>query len=60
MDDRKLTDADVRAIVDSLKSEIVNEFYADLGKGVWTNIKRGVFAFLIGIAAYGAWHGGQR
>ena len=57
-EERNLTDADVDAIVNALKKSVVEEFYADLGKGVWAYVKKAFFVAVIAIAAYGAikWH----
>jgi len=59
MPDRNLTDADVNAIVEALKDSIRQEFYTDLGRGLWSYVKRAVFVVLIGIAAYGAYRSGK-
>jgi len=52
MTGRTLSDADVTAIVDKLKEEIVKDFYGEVGRGVWMWIKKAFFAMLILIAAY--------
>lgn len=52
MTGRTLSDADVTAIVDKLKEEIVKDFYDEVGRGVWMWIKKAFFAMLILIAAY--------
>ncbi len=54
---RNLTDEDVQAIVQALKTSIRDEFYTDLGKGLWAYFKRGLFVIAVGIAAYGAFKG---
>lgn len=55
---RNLTDADVEAIVDRLKDELVADFYGEVGKGVWAWIKRIVIGLLFLLAVYGVAHGG--
>lgn len=50
---RNLTDADVEAIVDKLKTELVADFYGEVGRGVWAWIKRGVWTALLALALYG-------
>lgn len=53
MSDRNLTDADVQAIVDKLKTELVEDFYGDLGRGVWAFIKKALIGLLLVLAVYG-------
>lgn len=53
---RNLTDADVEALVGALQARITKQFYADLGKGLWGMVWRGVIMGLVAIAAWGAWH----
>ncbi|BBB61185.1 hypothetical protein UNDKW_2912 [Undibacterium sp. KW1] len=53
-DDRLLTDADVKAVVDALENRIVDRFYSDLGKGVWSVVWKAIIIFLVGLAAAGA------
>ncbi len=50
---RNLTDADVEAIADALKERIKEEFYTDLGKGVWAAAWKAIVMVLIGLAYYG-------
>lgn len=57
MTDRNLTDADVDAIVDALTSKVKQEFYADLGRGVWGIAWKAIVAVLVGLAAYGSLKG---
>ncbi len=52
MTGRTLTDADIAAIVEKLKQEIVKDFYGEVGRGVWMWVKKAFFAMLILIAAY--------
>lgn len=53
---RTLTDADVEALADALKDRIKEEFYTDLGRGVWSVAWKGIVLMLIGLAYYGAKH----
>ncbi|AZI36310.1 hypothetical protein NT2_12_01600 [Caenibius tardaugens NBRC 16725] len=53
MTDRTLTDADVQAIVDKLKSELVADFYGDLGRGVWAFCKKALIGLILVLAVYG-------
>lgn len=57
-DDRNLTEADVKAIVDTLEQRFTQKFYSDLGKGVWAWIWRAIIAAALFLAAYGAAKGG--
>lgn len=50
---RTLTDADIEAIVGKLKSELVNDFYGEVGRGVWGWLKRVFWAGLLALAVYG-------
>lgn len=52
MNERKLTDADVKAIVAELRREVTSTFYEDLGRGLWAAVVKVVIAALVGIAAY--------
>ena len=56
-DERKITDADVDAITESLRRKIITEFYQDLGKGVWGWVWKVIVMAIVGIAAYGAARG---
>lgn len=55
---RNLTDADVEAIAQALQVRLKNEFYQDLGKGVWGIAWKVIVAIIISVAAYGAAKGG--
>lgn len=50
---RNLTDADVEAIVAKLKTELVEDFYGDLGRGVWAFVKKALIGLLLLLAIYG-------
>lgn len=50
---RTLTDADVTAIVNKLKSELLIDFYGEVGRGVWSWIKKTFWAFMLILAVYG-------
>lgn len=52
-DPRNLTDADVEAIVAKLKNELVEDFYGDLGRGVWAFVKKALIGLLLLLAIYG-------
>lgn len=57
-EERKLTDADVEAIVTGLEDRLKTKFYTDMGKGAWGLIK-GLFVkvfwtAVMFVAAYGA------
>lgn len=52
---RNLTDADVEAIAERIRSKMIAEFYQDLGRGMWGLIKKGLFIFACSIAASGAY-----
>lgn len=54
MSERNLTDEDVAAIVAALSAKVKQEFYTDLGRGVWAIAWKSVVALLIGLAAYGS------
>lgn len=51
---RTLTDADVEAVAEALHGKVIQEFYKDLGKGVWALVWRGTIMAIVSIAAYGA------
>lgn len=54
---RTLTDDDVSAIVTSLRAQIAEQFYKDLGRGVMGYLAKGLMIFVLIIAAYGAGKG---
>jgi hypothetical protein len=51
---RNLTDADAEAIAQALQVRLKNEFYQDVGKGVWGIAWKVIVAMIVAIAAYGA------
>lgn len=53
-EERNLTDADVRAIVDEMEERMTARFYGDLGRGVWAVIWKAIIMAMIGLAAYGS------
>jgi hypothetical protein len=57
MSERNLTDGDVDAIVAALTNKVKQEFYADLGRGVWSVAWKAVVGLLIALAAYGSLKG---
>lgn len=57
MSERHLTDDDVDAIVNALTARVKQEFYADLGRGVWSLAWKAIVAVLVGLAAYGSLKG---
>lgn len=57
MDNRNLTDEDVQAIVSALSAKVKQEFYADLGRGVWGLVWKAVIGALVALAAYGSLKG---
>ena len=57
-DERKLTDADIEAIVTALEERAKTKFYTDLGKGAWGLFKslcvKVFWTAVMFVAAYGA------
>ncbi|WP_225205097.1 hypothetical protein [Novosphingobium huizhouense] len=51
-EDRKLTDADVSAVVSKLKEEIARELFAEAGKGLWTWLKKTLAWAVLALALY--------
>lgn len=51
---RTLTDADVEAIAEALKGSFKEDFYSDLGKGVFALFKKVFYILIVAVAAYGA------
>jgi hypothetical protein len=51
--DRRLSDSDVAAIVRQLRKEVVEEFYSEIGRGVWAMAQRVFIMALVAVAAYG-------
>lgn len=54
MSERNLTDEDVQAIVNALSVRVKQEFYEDLGRGMWSVAWKVIVGTLITIAAYGS------
>lgn len=57
--ERLLSDADVAALVDALEKKVVQRFYTNIGKGIWSVAWKGFIVALLAICAYGAgkgWH----
>lgn len=53
-ENRKLTDADVKAIVTELQASMNNSFYNDIGKGFFGIMKKLLWMGALALAAYGA------
>lgn len=53
-ENRNLTDADVRAVVDEMEKRMVDRFYGDIGRGVWAIAWRVIVLALLGLASYGS------
>lgn len=51
---RTLTDADVQAITTELRTQLVKEFYSNLGRGVWSLVWKAIIIALVALAAVGA------
>ena len=56
---RTLTDADVKAIAETVLDEWEERFYHNIGKGLWGIISKAAIALLIALAAYGVATGGK-
>lgn len=54
---RTLTAADVEAIAEALKGSFKEDFYNDLGKGVFALFKKVFYILIVAVAAYGASRG---
>lgn len=50
---RNLTDDDVKALADELENRVVDRFYRNLGRGVWTFAWRGIVLAVIIFVAVG-------
>lgn len=51
---RALSNDDVEAIAEAIQEKMWEEFYTNLGRGIWALAWRGFVMVLIAIAAYGA------
>lgn len=56
---RVLTDADVNAIAEALRVKVKEDFYHDLGRGVWGMAWKAIILGIVSVAAYGAIKGGN-
>jgi len=52
-ENRNLTDEDVKAIVAKLKTELIEDFYGEVGRGVWGWVKKVFWAMVLILAVYG-------
>lgn len=59
MSDRKLSDEDITALSDELERRMVQRFYTDLGRGVWSLAWKAIVLTLLAIAAYGMANGAK-
>ena len=46
---RKFTDADIKAFVIQFKQEMMEDFYAQLGQGLWSSAKKVLVLGLLGL-----------
>jgi hypothetical protein len=51
--ERRISDADVTAIVEELRAELARQFYDDLGRGIWSALKTLAIAAALALAAWG-------
>jgi hypothetical protein len=49
---RTLSDSDVEAIALRLKEHFVNDFYKDIGKGVWSSVRKAIIWVVLAVAVY--------
>lgn len=56
-DERNLSDADIEVLANRLQEKLVENFYQNLGSGVWALVWRGIVIILIILAMYGASRG---
>ena len=53
MENRNLTDEDVKALAKEVMLGLKSEFYSDLGKGVWGLAWKVILVVIVGLACYG-------
>jgi citrate lyase gamma subunit len=51
--ERRISDADVEAIVEELRKQVSRQFYDDLGRGIWSALKTLAIAAALALAAWG-------
>lgn len=56
---RSITDADAVAIAKAMRQTLKDEFYQDLGKGVWDLFLRALALTAVSIMLYGAYRSGR-
>lgn len=56
---RTLTDADVKAISETVLNEWESRFYHNIGKGLWGVVSKVLIGLMIALAAYGVATGGK-
>ena len=54
---RSLSDDDIKEIVDQLETRVAERFYNDLGRGVWSIVWKAIVLAIVGVAAYGSLKG---
>jgi len=58
-EERKLSDEDVKALVDELERRFERRFFLNLGRGVWGFAWKIIVLCIMLIAAWGAFKGGK-
>lgn len=53
-EDRKLSDADIEAILNQVEQRVAARFYSDLGRGVWGMVRKALLLAMVAVAAYGS------
>lgn len=53
-EDRKLSDADIEAILNQVEQRVAARFYSDLGRGVWGMVWKALLLAMVAVAAYGS------
>lgn len=53
-EERKITDADANAIAEAVRTQMLKQFYQDLGKGIWGLLWRAAVTIALAVAAYGS------
>lgn len=49
-----LSDDEIEQLASSIKAKMIEQFYSDFGRGVWSMVWKAIITLLVLIAAYGA------
>jgi hypothetical protein len=52
---RNLTEGDVKALVAEMRAQVTEQFFQDLGKGLWGLFRASFLAVILAVLGYATW-----